>query len=346
MRDMSEPSVTSATEFSRVDLLYAPHEKAGRFFVPWGSRPARLLDLLRWKLGRNRYDKSARPQVPALANDGSYLGAAGQPASLTWVGHATFAIQEGDDVVLTDPHWGPRALLPRRLGPPGVPLSAVPARALAVLSHNHYDHLDAWTVKRLPRTIPWFVPLGLAKWFRGRGPGQVVELDWWQSARHGRWTLTCLPAQHWSNRLDAGKNATLWCSWLIDSGTRRTYFAGDSGYFMGFAEYGRRFAPIDLAILPIGAYEPRWFMKYQHMDPGEAYQAFRDLRARWMVPMHWGVFDLTDEPVDLPPRVLAAIVREEGRDSSHVKTLAIGERWLLAAPAGSAGGAEGGESGA
>lgn len=107
----------------------------------------------------------------------------------------------------------------------------------------------------------------------------------------------------------------------------------------------RRFAPIDIAILPIGAYEPRWFMKYHHMDPREAYHAYCDLRARWMVPMHWGVFDLTDEPVDLPPRVLAAIVRAEGRDSSRVKTLAIGERWLLPAPAGPAGGVGGGASG-
>lgn len=318
------------------DLLYAPHGAPGRFFCPWQRFTAGPLDVLRWKLaglaGRGGpYDRKTPPRIPVVANDGSYLSNkdTDQPPSVTWVGHSAFAVQDGEDVFLTDPHWGPRALVPPRLSPPGIPLEAVPADAFAVLSHNHYDHLDAWTVKRLPRSIPWFVPLGLGGWLRRRGPRQVVELDWWQSARHGRWTLTCLPAQHWSNRIGMGRNATLWCSWLLDSGSRRYYFAGDSGYFHGFAEIGRRFAPIDLALLPIGAYEPRWFMRYQHVDPGEAWQAFRDLGARWMVPMHWGTFDLTDEPVDLAPRVLEKILAEEGEDRERVRILAVGERWVL-----------------
>jgi N-acyl-phosphatidylethanolamine-hydrolysing phospholipase D len=210
----------------------------------------------------------------------------------------------------------------------------VPPHAFAVLSHNHYDHLDAWTVAHLP-PIPWFVPLGLGPWLRRRLGGPtvptppIVELDWWQSVRHGRWTLTCLPAQHWSNRLDAGRNSTLWCSWLLDSGSRRIFFAGDSGYFGGFAEIGRRFGPIDVALLPIGAYEPRWFMRLQHMSPAEALGAFQDLGAAHMVAMHWGVFDLTDEPVDLAPRVLAREVAAGTADLRRVHALGIGERWLI-----------------
>jgi N-acyl-phosphatidylethanolamine-hydrolysing phospholipase D len=308
------------------DLLYAPHGAPGHFFNPWAPFKNRRLQVLQWKLGKNPYDKSAPPQVPVMANDGRYLKDKGQPSSVTWVGHSTFAVQDGGDVFLTDPHFGRRALIPARLTPPGIPLETVPAEAFAVLSHNHYDHMDEWTVRHLPETLSWFVPLGLGAWFRKRGR-QVMEMDWWQSARHGRWTLTCLPAQHWSDRLGMGRNATLWCSWLLDSGERRYYFAGDSGYYHGFAEIGRRFPGIDVAFLPIGAYEPRWFMRAQHVNPAEGYQAFLDLGARTMIPMHWGCFDLTDEPVDLAPKVLAEVLEREGGDRERVRTLAVGERW-------------------
>jgi N-acyl-phosphatidylethanolamine-hydrolysing phospholipase D len=308
-------------------LLYAPHGGPGHFFNPWSPFNNSLLMVLKWQLGKKGYDKSAPPRVPVVANDGAYLKDRGQPPSVTWVGHSTFAVQEGGDVFLTDPHFGPRALVPRRLSPPGIPLEAVPGEAFAVLSHNHYDHLDEWTVRHLPDTISWFVPLGLGAWFRKRGRQRVVEMDWWQSARHGRWTLTCLPAQHWSNRIGVKRNATLWCSWLLDSGERRYYFAGDSGYYHGFAEIGRRFPGIDVAFVPIGAYEPRWFMRYQHVDPEEGYQAFLDLGARAMIPMHWGCFDLTDEPADLAPRVLAEVLERRGADRERVRILAVGERW-------------------
>lgn len=314
---------------SDTDLLYAPHGEPGRFFSPWQPFNTRLADVLKWQLSKKRGDKSAPVQVPVVPNDGAYLKDRGQPDSITWVGHSTFAIQDGGEVVLTDPHFGPRALLPPRLTPPGLPIGAVPADAFAVLSHNHYDHMDSWTVRRLPETVQWFVPLGLGSWFRRKGRKRVVEMDWWQTARHGRWTLTCLPIQHWSNRLGMRRNSTLWCSWLLDSGGRRYYFAGDSGYFHGFKELGRRFSPIDVAFLPIGAYEPRWFMRYQHVDPEEGYQAFRDLGARVMIPMHWGCFDLTDEPADLAPKVLSEVLEREGADRERVRTMAVGERWLV-----------------
>ncbi|HZF13884.1 MAG TPA: MBL fold metallo-hydrolase [Thermoanaerobaculia bacterium] len=316
-------------------LLYAPHGEPGRFWNPWAPMTTGFSQLLRWKLRKNPYSPRRPPRVPVVANDGAYLAsraADAEPPSLTWVGQSTYVLQEGGEVFVTDPHWGARALLPRRQSPPGLPLSAIPAHACALLSHNHYDHLDAWTVDRLPPEVRWFVPRGVGRWFRGRKPREVVELDWWESARHGRFTLTCLPAQHWSNRISVKRNATLWCSWLLDSGDRRTYFAGDSGYFHGFAEFGRRFGPIDAALLPIGAYEPRWFMRYQHMDPGEALRAFRDLGARHLFGMHWGTFDLTDEPIDLAPAVLAREVAAAGEDPSRVHALAVGERFPLAAP--------------
>ncbi len=328
-------------------LLYAPHGAPGKFFNPWAPMTTSFLDVLRWKLRKNPYDKRQPLHIPVVANDGAYLASGGgfpgeiEPPSVTWVGHSTFAIQDGGEVFVTDPHWGPRALLPPRKSPPGIPLQAVPPAACALLSHNHYDHLDTWTVDRLPKSVRWFVPLGVRPWFKGRRKSadlEVVELDWWQSAPHGRFTVTCLPAQHWSNRLDVGRNASLWCSWLLTGGERSYYFAGDSGYFHGFREIGRRFGPIDVALLPIGAYEPRWFMRPQHMNPAEALRAFQDLGARHMVGMHWGAFDLTDEPVDLAPRVLREEVdragedpgRGVGKDPGGVHVLAVGERLKIA----------------
>ena len=318
---------TEATDPVRV--LYASPRTVRGFENPWQPFRNGILDLLRWQLSRNAYDKRRRPEIPRLPNAGAHLGGVEHSAALTWVGHASFAVHDDADVVLTDPHFGPRALLPRRQVEPGVPLDAIPAHAFAVVSHNHYDHLDAYTVKRLPAEMAWFVPLGLGDWFRARGRSNVRELGWWESTRHGRWTLTCLPSQHWSARIEQPRNSTLWCSWLLQNESRRYFFAGDSGYFPGFAEFGRRFGPIDVALLPIGAYEPRWFMRFQHMDPFEAWQAFLDLGARFLVPMHWGTFDLTDEPLDLPPQVLMAAVERAAGDPARVKRMAIGERWRL-----------------
>jgi N-acyl-phosphatidylethanolamine-hydrolysing phospholipase D len=309
--------------------LYAPHHDGDGFFNPWEPFDWSVTRFLRWQLSPNPFDKDRAPAIPRVANDGAGLAGREHSATVTWVGHATVAVHDDDDVFLTDPHFSGRALWPRRVVPPGVPLESVPADAFALTSHNHYDHLDADTVKRLPASVTWFVPLGLADWFRARGRERVVELDWWQSVRHGRWTLTCLPSQHWSRRIEQGTNESLWCAWLIDSGKRRYFFAGDTGYFPGFAEFGRRFGPIDLALLPIGAYEPRWFMRYQHMNPEDVVRTVADLHARHMVAIHWGTFDLTDEPLDLPPQALAEAVAAAGADPERFRVLAIGETWHL-----------------
>ncbi len=321
-------SPTARGERADVELLYADHGEPGAFFNPWQQMDWSVWRFLRWQLSRNHFDKRRSPKLPVLPNDGASL-VRPDPASVTWVGHATVAVHEDLDVFLTDPHFTKRALFPSRAVPPGFPIQAVPDHAFAVISHNHYDHLDAGSVEKLPATLRWFVPLGLAEWFVKRGRENVVELDWWQSARHGRWTITCLPTQHWSRRIGQGLNASLWCSWLLDSGKRRYYFAGDTGYFHGFAEFRRRFGPIDVAMLPIGAYEPRWFMRHQHMNPEEAYRAFLDLGARHFVPIHWGTFDLTDEPLDLPPRALLEAVAAADGELEPVRILAIGERWQL-----------------
>ena len=319
-------SATGATP--QPAALYAPHHRDGRFFNPWGRLPVRTRDVLRWYRQRpwRRPPEQPAPRVP---NDGASLARREPGVACTWVGHATFALQHDAALLLTDPHWSGRALVPRRQVPPGVPLAAVPQAPLVLLSHNHYDHLDRWTVRHLPAGARWLVPLGLGAVLLRMGAHGVRELDWWEVAEDGPYRLTCLPAQHWSNRLTAPRNSSLWCSWLIEVAGRRIHFAGDTGWFAGFAEFGRRFGPLDAAMLPIGAYEPRWFMRYQHLDPGEALAAAQALRARQLVGMHWGTFVLTDEPLDEPPRALARAVAAAGSAAPRVRVAAVGERWQI-----------------
>ena len=311
--------------------LYLPHGSPGAWFNPWWRAPHRFGGFLKWKfLYRNPYQakKAAPPQVARVANDGAYLAAPERSASITWVGHCTFVVKDGPDTFVTDPHFGPRAFWYGRLHPPGLPVERIPDDAFFLLSHNHYDHMDEWTAENTPKSVQWFVPKGLGAFYRERGR-RVQELDWWQSVRHGRWKITCLPAQHWSNRFWMTRNGTLWCAYMVESEKRRFFFGGDSGYFHGFAEYGRKFGPIDAAMLTIGAYEPRWFMRYAHMNPADAWRAFGDLGAKWLLPMHWGTFDLTDEPLDEAPRELERAVAKAGGDINRVKLLAVGERWRM-----------------
>ncbi len=310
-------------------LLFAPHGSPGAWFNPWNPRERHYSDMFRWLVSRSAFNGERRdpPDVAFVNNDGASFAVPENSASVTWVGHSSFVVHDGPDVFLTDPQFNTRALLPRRYHPPGVPISSIPGSAFAVISHNHYDHLDAYSVETLPASVTWFVPMGLGDWFRRKGRNSVVEFDWWQTRQHGRWRVTCVPSQHWSQRLDQWPNTSLWCAWVIASDEYTYFFAGDTGYFHGFKEIGKRYGPIDVAMLPIGAYEPRWIMHYSHMNPAESYQAFLDLQAKWMVPCHWGTFRLTDEPIDEPPRELRRVVAAAKGDIDKIKVLAIGERW-------------------
>ena len=312
------------------ESLYWPHGGPGKWFNPWWPNPGSRVNLYKWKfLYRNEFAeiKNAKtPEIPVVSNDGAYLAKPQNEPSITSIGHCGFIIQDGPSVVLADPHFGAGAFWHGRHQPPGVPAASIPGGAAALISHNHYDHLDSWTIENLPEDVTWFVPMGLGAFVESLGR-RAVELDWWRSAEHGDVRLTCLPAQHWSNRFGMARDSTLWCSWLVETGGRKYYHGGDSGYFQGFREFGRKFGPIDVAMLPIGAYEPRWMMRYSHMNPAEGLRAFHELGARWMIPMHWGTFDLTDEPLDHPPRVLEAHMAETGADASRVRVMAVGERW-------------------
>ncbi len=235
--------------------------------------------------------------------------------TVTWVGHSSFLIQIGGANVLTDPIWSTHAspipfLGPRRWVRPGIDFDALPPIDVVLVSHNHYDHLDAPTVRRLTSRVPgaqWIVPRGLASFFRARGVSRVIELDWWQTTRAGALEIGATPAQHFSARGLADRNRTLWCGFAITAERRRALFAGDTGHHPEFARIAERFGPFDAVLLPIGAYEPRWFMRPVHMNPEDAVLAYAELRAGapavrppLFVPMHWGTFRLTDEPMTEP----------------------------------------------
>lgn len=241
---------------------------------------------------------------------------------ITFVGHATVLVQVPGLNLITDPIWsaraGPFSLLggPRFAGP-GLDLDELPPLDGVLLSHGHYDHLDARTVRSLVDRhggdLPWYTPLGYGPFLRRRGVRAVAELDWWDqvevTSRHGPVRLICLPVRHWTRR-GLHANRELWASWAIVPAHpgSRVYFGGDSGYCPVFREIGERLGPFRASILPIGAYEPRWFMADSHMNPEEAVRAYGDLGgAGAMVGMHWGAFRLTDEnPLEPPERTRAA----------------------------------------
>ncbi|WP_246025532.1 MBL fold metallo-hydrolase [Saccharopolyspora antimicrobica] len=284
---------------------------------------------LMWTGGfRGRVEDADR--IPVLRS--GLAPVAAQDTALSWVGHSTYVLRMGGAAVLTDPVWSSRIPgVPRRLTPPGVAFSELPPIDAVVISHNHYDHLDAPTIQRLPRSTPVLVPVGLGRWFRRRGFTEVVELDWWQSAEVAGLTFDFAPARHWSRRGPRDTCRSLWGSWVITGPQHRVYHAGDSGYGPHFAEIGQRYPGIDVAMVPIGAYDPRWFMKPVHMDPEEAVQAVEDLGAAHAATMHWGTFVLTREPVVEPLVRVRKAWREAGHDPDRLWDLAVGESRVLPA---------------
>ena len=319
-----------------------------------------FLNLLRWQWER----RDPPPPVQGYASlevlrpDVAMLAANRTATTVTWIGHATLLVQVGGFNILTDPQFSERASPVSFAGPQRkvrlpLTLAELPRIDVVMISHNHYDHLDRDTVQALNAQAggpPQFlVPLGVNHWMLDQGIARVKGMDWWERFDVGNGVaIHFVPAHHWSARGLTDRFATLWGGYVVEragsadnTGTAgnagsggtapfRFYFAGDTGYSPLFAnELRQRFAPIDLAALPIGAYEPRWFMRNQHINPAEAAQIMRDLEVRQAIGMHWGTFELTDEPLDQPPRDLAEALRAAGEKPERFWVFRHGETRVL-----------------
>jgi L-ascorbate metabolism protein UlaG (beta-lactamase superfamily) len=302
---------------------------AFRFVNLDGSEPHAFSAVLKWALvdrlmGRRRTGPVGEP-APRVAPDLELLRsppAPGQAARLTWIGHASWLVQLDGISLLIDP------IFSESLGPgtarfvaPALAPGELPAIDATLITHNHRDHLDLPSVRAVNR--PVIAGVGLAPLFAGAKLA-CTELEWWSETRVGSVRVRFVPSQHWSQRALNDRNATLWGGFVIEGSTACIYHSGDTAYFDGFSEIGRRAGPIDAALLPIGAYDPAWFMSKQHMNPEEATQAFCDLRARQFVAMHWGTFKLTDEPLDEPPARLEAAWKSRELDRTRCHVLPVG----------------------
>jgi L-ascorbate metabolism protein UlaG (beta-lactamase superfamily) len=279
----------------------------------------------KWQLERWENGVPAIPDggwtFPVDKPDAAYLRANRSETTVTWIGHATLLLQVGGLNILTDPVWSERAspftfLGPKRWVPPALPLDELPPIDIVLVSHNHYDHLDEATVEHLARqpggAPRFYVPLGVDAWFRDRGLPVHATMDWWDRRDDGALAVHFVPAQHWSARSWWDRNETLWGGFVVEAPGFRFIYTGDTGYSQDFADIRRRFGSFDLAAMPIGSYEPRWFMEPVHVNPAEAVQIHRDLDAARSLGVHWGTFLLTDEPLDEPPRKLDAALSAAG----------------------------------
>lgn len=319
--------------------------------------PDRLGALLRWKTDqwRNGGPPAPRTPTPVVAPDLAFIqanakaGAAMQPAA-TWIGHSTVLMQMGGLNLLTDPMFSDRAspvewgIGPQRAQAPGLRLDQLPHIDAVVISHNHYDHLDEKSVRALQAQSggsPLFlVPLGLKRWFADIGITRVIELDWWQShtlaGGTGAVEIHSTPVQHWSARsLRDGRMQSLWSGWAVLAPDFHFYYAGDTGYSDDFKRTREHFRArqgprgFDFAAIPIGAYEPRWFMRQQHVNPEEAIFIHRDVAAQRSLGVHWGTFLLADEALDRPPEELAEMRQRHGVADDEFFVLAVGQTQVL-----------------
>jgi L-ascorbate metabolism protein UlaG (beta-lactamase superfamily) len=322
------------------------HFDGHRFFNPGAKTGRSFGEFLRWQRTRQRklwpewVQNRTQPALPAHLTRGQ--------VALTFVNHITFLIQFNGLNVLTDPVYSQRVSPFRSLGPervraPGLAFEDLPPVHLVLITHNHYDHLDIETLLRLEQAhSPRFVTsLGNRAFLQQFGIRAVDDLDWWQSidvpaATEGRELrspgtakVTLTPAQHWSSRGPRNRNRTLWGGFVISASDRQVYFAGDTGYGGHFRDVRERFGRVDVALLPIGAYEPRWFMRDQHMNPEDAVRAHLDLDPKVSVGTHFGCFQLTDEGIDDPPLELAAARERHGVSPAAFQILETGETRLF-----------------
>jgi len=279
-----------AHRYTNQDPEHRPH--GPRAILRWG-----ITDRL---LGRRR-KRPPGPAAPIVPPDNDLIHGETIEPWLIWLGHASFLGSLGGHRFLIDPLFSAHAgWLYRRYLPPPLTIKELPDIDVVMVTHNHYDHLDEAVFRSLPDEVAVIVPGGMGQWMRQRGPKRVIELQWWQQAEVGGLLITLVPACHWSRRGVFDTNRVLWGGYIIEGDGYSVYHSGDSAWFDGFAEIGRRFPELDAAALPIGGYQPPWFMEHYHLNPEQAGRAFLELGARRLVPMHWGTLQLTDEPLCEP----------------------------------------------
>jgi L-ascorbate metabolism protein UlaG (beta-lactamase superfamily) len=318
-----------------------PHHTENGFRNIYLEEDHGFFQFLRWRWERLWKDipSTEAYKFPVASTDLSFLHSNKDIITLTWIGHATFLLQIKGMNILTDPHFSERASPvqwagPKRVVAPTPALDELPPINMVLISHDHYDSLDVQSVKRLyhrkgGKNTIFFVPLRLKDWFASLGVANVIEMDWWDEFHTGPMTIVAVPMQHWGKRSLLSRNNHLWASWIVLSKDFRFYFGGDAGYSPHFQETGEKYGPFDLAALPIGAYEPRWFMKNHHINPEEAVQVHVDLRSKKSVAMHWGTFILTDEPLDEPPKRLRQVMKDRGLRDDEFLVLKHGETIVL-----------------
>lgn len=306
------------------------------FFNPDGVPPKGLRDLLRWQLrGRRlrwprRFESPHPPAHPARRIDGNDL-------RITAVGHATLLIQTAGLNLLTDPVWSDRASPltfagPRRVNAPGIAFDDLPPIDVVLLSHNHYDHLDLATLRALHRAHDPLVvtPLGNDAIVRRAIPSMRFWVgDWGDRVDIRDLAVNFEPAHHWSARGMGDRSMALWAAFVLETPAGRVYHVGDTGFHGGrhYRAIREKHGDLRLAILPFGAYEPRWFMSGQHQNPEEAVQGMEHCGARWVAGHHWATFQLTDEAIDQPRDHLRAALDARGHARERFRALLPGEVW-------------------
>ncbi len=299
-------------------------QKKYRYINPHVSKIRRsLFDLFLWKAG---FYKDAHP-IPVVPSSFSYPlpEAPLNPHAprVTWINHSTFLIQIEGTHLLTDPIWSERCSPLKNLGPKRhhlapLEIADLPKIDYVLISHNHYDHLDKKSVRKLHTLFPsltWFVPSGVKKWFLSEGINNVVELGWWEEATVEGLKFTLTPAQHYSGRCGYDLNRTLWGGWVVESSAKRFYFVGDTGYNPhDFKQIGKKWGFMDLSLIPIGCYRPRKFMSPVHVEPKDAVRIHQEVGSKLSLGMHWKTFHLADESPHEPPYDLFLALQEGGID--------------------------------
>ncbi len=324
----------SLTSFAQDQSALPPHHGENGFInTDPDFAEAGFTEMAPWIINKlpEVFSSGEKVEIPREYNDGSFLKE-NKPYTATWIGHSTVLIQMEGQTILTDPVWSNRVgpfkwAGTARVSEPGFSLEKLPPIDIILISHNHYDHLDEFSVEEIVNRNPnvkFFVPLRVRDWFEERGIRNVEELDWWEGTTVNDLKIVCTPAQHFSGRWINDRNQSLWCSWTI-LGKKKLFFAGDSGYCSHFKNIGKRFGPFDLTLIPIGAYEPRKLMRPVHMNPEEAVQTSIDVRGKKMLGIHWGTFVLTDEPMDDPPKKLSEVVTLHQLSKDDFWALKLGE---------------------